>query len=132
MACRARRAGGTGPGLADPMGRHPRRAAPGNLIWSCAGLRIIDRDTVALAPCERDVWMLGASPSALGRYRWLTGAAPTPSALRFFSLAWTLSDIASFTRMSRSPHEESRWLAAKWGGYERLLDGEPSAPYGSP
>src|SRR5207245_7473842 len=42
----------------------------GNIIRAGDRLALIDWDTVAVGPPERDLWMLDAgSPGALGRYR---------------------------------------------------------------
>jgi spectinomycin phosphotransferase len=68
---------------------------------------LIDWDTVALAPPERDLWMLddedddGASAAV---YVDATGHQPDRSALAFFRLTWDLKDLASFIQVLRSPH----------------------------
>ncbi len=41
---------------------------PGNLLHTPAGLRLVDWDTIAFAPAERDLWMIAdAHPAALAR-----------------------------------------------------------------
>jgi spectinomycin phosphotransferase len=106
---------------------------PGNLIRTDAGLRLIDWDTVALARPERDLWMLDdGSPGCLGLFEELTGHEVSEPAVKFYRLAWTLSDIASFVEMFRSPHQETRWLRRKFRGFQRLLAGQPSAPHSRP
>ena len=97
------------------------------------GLRLIDWDTVALARPARDLWMLDdGSTRGFGSYEELTRRTVSTAAVDFYRLAWTLSDIASFASMFRSPHEETTWTQQKWDGFQRLLESAPSAPYGNP
>jgi len=104
---------------------------PGNLITTDQGLRLIDWDTVALALAERDLWMLDdGSAGAFAAYEEVTGTRVGRTAISFYRLAWSLSDIASFLAMFRSPHRQTRWLDQKWHHLLRLLAGAPSAPYG--
>lgn len=104
---------------------------PGNLIMTGQGLRLIDWDTAALALPERDLWMFDdGSAGAFGPYAEVTGRSVNGTAVRFFRLAWTLSDIASFAAMFRSPHQQTRCTGQKWSGFLRLLGGAPPAPYG--
>jgi spectinomycin phosphotransferase len=115
---------------ADPVVTHGE-PHPGNLIHTGAGLRLIDWDTVALARPERDLWMLDdGSPGCLRLFEELTGHAISVPALRFYSLAWALSDIGSLLYMFRSPHQETQWLGQKFTAFQRLLAGQPSEPYG--
>ncbi len=104
---------------------------PGNLIHTTDGLCLIDWDTVALARPERDLWMLhDGSPEWLDSYERLTGTAINDTAISFYRLAWTLSDIASFANEFRLRHQETQWTRSKWRGFQRLLAGATSAPYG--
>jgi len=90
---------------------------------------LIDWDTVALAEPERDLWMLDDGPLALDVYIESTGHTVDQSAIEFYRLAWTMSDIASFTDMFRRPHERTDWAQRKWDGFVELLEGASSAPY---
>lgn len=106
---------------------------PGNLIATPAGLRLVDWDTVALAPPERDLWMLGAAtPALLGRYEEITGRRRSEAALRFYSLAWTLSDIAYLTDLVRDPPPSPSTSRRHFEGLLRFLSGEQSTPYAAP
>jgi spectinomycin phosphotransferase len=106
---------------------------PGNLIRTDRGLRLIDWDTVALAGAERDLWMLAdATPDAVVSYEQLTGRRTNGTAIAFYRLAWTLTDIALLTVVFRSPHPRTRWVEQKWRGLNDLLGGAPSSPYGGP
>lgn len=103
---------------------------PGNVIHGADGLRLIDWDTIALSRPERDLWMLDdGSPGGFALYEDLTGTRISDAAIRFYRLAWALSDIASFSEMFRSPHQDTQWIRHKWGAFQRLLGGAPSAPY---
>jgi spectinomycin phosphotransferase len=105
---------------------------PGNLIMTGQGLRLIDWDTVALALPERDLWMLDdGSADALAPYVEVTGRTVNETAVSFFKLAWTLSDIASFADMFRSPHEQTGWIDQKWNAFLCLLGGAGPTPYDS-
>ncbi len=103
---------------------------PGNLITTDRGLRLIDWDTAALAFAERDLWMLDdGTADTFAAYEEVTGIPVDYTAIRFYRLAWDLSDIASFLAMFRSPHRQTRWLDQKWNGFLRLLAGARSTPY---
>ena len=65
---------------------------------------LIDWDTVALAPPERDLWMLAEDLSA---YTDATGHEVDRDAVNFFRLTWTLADIAAFSDVLRSPHRDN-------------------------
>jgi spectinomycin phosphotransferase len=104
---------------------------PGNLISTDQGLRLIDWDTAAWALAERDLWMLDdGSTDAFAPYQEITGTRVSHTAVSYYRLAWSLSDIASFLAMFRSPHRPTQWLNQKWDGFVRLLAGAPSTPYG--
>jgi spectinomycin phosphotransferase len=126
--------------LAGRLQVEPREAVithgephPGNLIQTDLTIRLIDWDTAALAIPERDLWMLDdGSREAFAPYEQETGRTVSDTAVRFYQLAWTLSDIAWLAHLFRMPHRRTQWLEFKWRGFEALLDGTPSAPYGMP
>jgi spectinomycin phosphotransferase len=109
---------------------------PGNFIHTGGGLALIDWDTIALAPPERDLWMLDdGAPSALARYRQLTGVTPDADAISFYRLAWTLYDIASYAGDLRAPHTWSRDSEKAWTSLRLSLEPDPAArpgPYRRP
>lgn len=79
-----------------------------NVIRAGDGLRLVDWDTVALAPPERDLWMLIAdAPDLADVYRDATGTELDPSALEYFRISWDLRDAAEHIDVLRSPHEEN-------------------------
>jgi spectinomycin phosphotransferase len=64
---------------------HPR-----NIMRTPHGLRLVDWDTVRLAPPARDLWHVDDRP-----------------AYAFFRLRWRLSDIACYARDLGVPHAET-------------------------
>jgi spectinomycin phosphotransferase len=96
---------------------------PGNVLRTRAGRFLIDWNTVAIAPPERDLWMLtgrfatlvGATPdgddTVLRRYAELTGRAVTAAALDLYPARWALYDIAVFTDELRRGEDRPESLA---------------------
>ncbi len=104
---------------------------PGNLIMTSDGLRLVDWDTVAITLPERDLWMLDdGSAGAFAPYAEVTGRSVNQTALRFFRLAWTLSDIAFYATAFRSPHDQADLASRQWDCFLQLLGGATSAPCG--
>jgi spectinomycin phosphotransferase len=79
----------------------------GNVMRTGAAHVLVDWDTVALAPRERDLWMLAGEPGDLAAYTDLTGEEIDRDALDFFRLTWDLKDIAEYLNVLRSPHDEN-------------------------
>lgn len=96
---------------------------PGNLIESAQGLMLIDWDTVALAHRERDLWML--DDESLDAY----DVAVDRDALDLYRLAWTLTDIALFTQLFRSPHQVHEGTDVKLRGLGVALSGASPDPH---
>jgi spectinomycin phosphotransferase len=79
-----------------------------NLIRTDVSQVLVDWDTVALAPPERDLWMLvDDSGDDATTYANLTGHEPDQVAMDFFRLTWDLGDLAAYTHVLRSPHRHS-------------------------
>lgn len=77
----------------------------GNLLRAGDDLLLVDWDTVALAPPERDLWLAAGDEAALWRdYRDATGREVHPETIRMYSLAWRLNDISAFVDVLRRPH----------------------------
>ena len=80
-------------------------------------LYLVDWDTVALAPPERDLCMVGSeSGDELDLYFDRTGRAVDRAAMSLYGTRWPLDDIALVVRMFRSTHAatddtELAWLA---------------------
>jgi spectinomycin phosphotransferase len=105
----------------------------GNVMRTGERRVLVDWDTIALAPPERDLWMLVAGGAdAADLYSRATGTRLDEAALDYFRLAWDLSDLAEYLNVLRSPHKEDddtvwgyealRGAAAIRDGWTTLLD----------
>lgn len=65
-----------------------------NVMQTSEGRVLVDWDTVALAPPERDLWMLVDDDQ-------------NDAALDFFRLTWELKDLAEYLNVLRHPHQEN-------------------------
>jgi len=79
----------------------------GNVIQTSEGRLLVDWDTVAIAPPERDLWMLVERGDPGDLYVQATGAQINEAALDFFRLAWDLGDLSEYLNVLRSPHQEN-------------------------
>jgi spectinomycin phosphotransferase len=81
----------------------------GNIVRTSDGPALVDWDTVALAPPERDLWML-TGEGMEEHY----GQGVNAAALDYFRLSWDLKDLAEYLNLLRAPHtvnEDSlRWV----------------------
>jgi spectinomycin phosphotransferase len=88
-----------------------------NVMRAGTGHVLVDWDTVALAPRERDLWMLvedGIEDLAI--YTNATGHPIDHDAVDFFRLTWDLKDLAEYLNVLRSPHGESEDTLAAYNG----------------
>lgn len=105
---------------------------PGNLIHTRAGMVLVDWDTVALAPPERDLWMIATTgDDALTDYRMLTGITPSDAAISAYRLLWALSDVAAFIIQLRREHRHDADAQKALDAMRRIFDGREPSPYGS-
>ena len=80
----------------------------GNVMRTAEGRVLVDWDTVALAPPERDLWMLvGAGTDEADLYVSATGTQVNEVALDLFRLTWDLKDLAEYLKVLRSAHREN-------------------------
>jgi aminoglycoside phosphotransferase (APT) family kinase protein len=98
---------------------------PGNTMHTTDGWRLIDWDTVRLAPPERDLWSLQESKSLhdLDGYEAATGYRPDPRLLALFRLRWDLSDLAVTAERFRHPHTGDADDVQSWNILEELVGG---------
>jgi len=86
------------------------------------GLALIDWDTVALAPPERDLWSVATEPGdETRRYTELTGRPVDPAVLEFYRLRWALDDLSCFVRDLRAPHRRTPGTEDAWQSLKDTL-----------
>lgn len=104
----------TTPARANPVITHGE-PHPANVMSANGRLYLIDWDTAALAPPERDICLIAAtSTEGVDRYQQATGHELDTAVITLYRLRWYLDDLGSATRMFRSPHPDNadtqRWL----------------------
>jgi spectinomycin phosphotransferase/16S rRNA (guanine(1405)-N(7))-methyltransferase len=98
--------------LANVARQQPGRAVlthgephPGNTMLTAGGWRLIDWDTVLVAPPERDLWDLDPGDgSILAAYESATGVTPRPEVLELYRLGWDVKDMAYDVGRFFRPH----------------------------
>jgi spectinomycin phosphotransferase len=79
-----------------------------NVLRTAGGQRLLDWDTVALGPPERDLWLVVSDESAAQEvYERASGRRLDETALDFFRLTWDLKDLAEYLNVLRAPHCEN-------------------------
>jgi spectinomycin phosphotransferase len=76
---------------------------PGNVVRTADGPVLVDWDTVALAPPERDLWFV-AGP----------GLALNDEAVTLYRKAWDLNDLAVYLHDFRAPHGSTEDTEQAW------------------
>ncbi len=69
---------------------------------------LIDWDTVAIGPRERDLWMLQPKDGDWSDYATAGTNEVDPAALKLFDLRWALTEITTYTVWFRGPHEDDK------------------------
>ena len=81
---------------------------------------LIDWDTVAVGPRERDLWMVEPRDAddwaAYG-----TGSSVDPEAIRLYRLWWDLTEIALYATQFRRPHVEDADTRTAFDGFREYL-----------
>ncbi|WP_157252223.1 phosphotransferase enzyme family protein [Nonomuraea typhae] len=96
---------------------------PGNVLRSGDRRLLVDWDTVALAPPERDLWLaLGDSRTAWAAYTAATGHDVSENAMQFFHRRWLLDDLSIYVQDFRAPHEDSADVRTAWAGFTESVD----------
>ena len=101
---------------------------PGNMLSAAGGLLLIDWDTVALAPPERDLWLVhDPEGAALGEYEERTGYRADHQLLSMYRLAWDLSDVAAYLAVLRSARVRTADTEEAWQNITGMtsIDGPP-------
>ena len=83
-------------------------------------LVLIDWDTVALAPRERDLWMIeprdAADWAAYG-----VASRVDPATMEVYRLAWELSEICGYTAQFHAPHADDENTRVSWRSLQNYL-----------
>ncbi len=100
---------------------------PGNVVSADGRLLLVDWDTVALAPPERDLWWLDSGAGdELMRYVDASGRQVDAAAIRLYRLRWQLDDIASFVKLFRSAHSQTADTEHAWCSLAHSMEPEDS------
>jgi spectinomycin phosphotransferase len=96
----------------------------GNIIRGRSGPVMVDWDTVAIAPPERDLWLVDdGSGDQLRMYADAIGRKINRTALELYRLAWDLADLFVIVNAFRSPHTRTTDAEADWAGLGEILAG---------
>ena len=93
----------------------------GNVLVSDGRCLLIDWDTIATAPPERDLWLAAGGWSGpydealLHSYRRISGRDLDRDLLDLYRVDWLLSDVASLAGRLRAPHGRTPEVDAVWG-----------------
>ena len=98
---------------------------PANIMTADGRPALIDWDTVALAPPERDVALIATdSNQGVDHYQQATGRELNPAVIGLYRLRWYLDDLASATRLFRNTHhgtpDTRRWRHGLADGLDQL------------
>jgi len=99
-------AAATAPARASPVITHGE-PHPGNLMTVGGRVLLIDWDTAALAPAERDVCQIAAGPGDIDYYQQAAGRQLDPAVITLYRLRWYLDDLGSAIRMFRHQHRDT-------------------------
>jgi len=120
-----RLAGITAPARADRVITHGE-PHPANLMSVDGRLVLIDWDTAALAPPERDVSLIATtSNEGIDRYQQATGRELDPAVITLYRLRWYLDDLASAIRLFRNRHRDTPDTRRWWHGLVPELEQLP-------
>jgi spectinomycin phosphotransferase len=90
---------------------------PANLMLVEGRLVLLDWDTAALAPPERDLSLIAITGSdGLDHYQQATGRNVDPDVITLYRLRWYLDDLASAVRLFRNHHGETSDTRRWWDG----------------
>ncbi|MGC5534979.1 phosphotransferase family protein [Streptomyces sp. SR-10] len=89
---------------------------PGNVLDPGGRTLLVDWDTVALSPPERDLWLATDAPEDLSRYAGLTGHHPDPALLAYYELRWALDDMSAALDIFGARHPDTADTRQAWDG----------------
>jgi spectinomycin phosphotransferase len=87
------------------------------------GLVLIDWDTAALGPPERDLWMVEPRTDEDWAAYTSSGGADhlDPSAIALYQLWWKLAEISGYTQAFRAAHDDDDNTRAAWANLQRYV-----------
>ena len=98
---------------------------PGNIIRNSSMVKLVDWDTVQIAPAERDLWMLtGDIDDVSSLYSRESRRMVSAVGINMYRVRWHLSNIANYIDQLRSPHYDTADTRASLEYLRRYL--EPS------
>jgi spectinomycin phosphotransferase len=116
----------TTPARADPVITHGE-PHPANLMSVDGRLVLIDWDTAALAPPERDVSLIATTGNeGVDRYQEAAGRELDPAVITLYRLRWYLDDLASAIRLFRNRHRDTPDTRRWWDGLAPRLEQLPT------
>ncbi len=98
---------------------------PANVMSLAGRLLLVDWDTVALAPPERDLSLVTGPGLEDSRYQESTGNPVNVDLLSLYQLRWYLDDLASAVRLFRRTHETNPDTQFWWEGLTAQIDQLP-------
>jgi len=102
---------------------------PGNVMRTMVGLKLIDWDTVLVAPPERNLAVVAKdSEHGLDRYEGASGRLVDRVALEMYRIRWDLAEIAIYVSQFRHPHVASEDVEASWRNLLHYLAREENWP----
>ena len=94
----------------------------GNVMRTGENHVLVDWDTVALAPPERDLWMVvGDTDDQATIYADATGHQVDQVAVNFFRLTWDLKDLATYIDVLRAPHRRNEDTVKAYEGVKNCV-----------
>ncbi|HUB37923.1 MAG TPA: phosphotransferase [Streptosporangiaceae bacterium] len=97
-----------------------------NLMSVGGRLALVDWDTTAMAPPERDVSLIATARSeGIDRYEQTTGRGLDLAVIALYRLRWYLDDIASAIRLFRNGHRDTADTRLWWDGLAPRLEQLP-------
>jgi spectinomycin phosphotransferase len=94
----------------------------GNVMRTGGSHVLVDWDTVALAPPERDLWMVvGDTGDEATIYAGATGHEVDQASVDFFRLTWDLKDLATYIPVLRERHRHDEDTAKAYEGLKNCV-----------
>jgi spectinomycin phosphotransferase len=93
-----------------------------NVMCVAGRMVLIDWDTTALAPPERDLWLVASGGDELDHYRDATGHRVELEVMTLYRLRWYLDDVARAVRRFRAPHQVTGDTRHWWEGLNLVMD----------